>query len=77
MPGQAGTLSEAANRVSVVWALVWWGGTAKQADRQEGREGEGLNKSLPSSQTDGCSEKGKGRGLTFLASNEGERKGTA
>lgn len=37
MPGQAGTLSEAANRVFIVWALVWWGGTAKQADRQGGR----------------------------------------
>lgn len=41
MPGQAGTLSEAANRVFVVWALAWWGSTAKQADRQEEREEEG------------------------------------
>lgn len=37
MPGQAGTLSEAANGVFVVWALVWWGSTAKQADRQRER----------------------------------------
>ncbi len=40
MPGQAGTLSEAANGVFVVWALVWWGSTAKQADRQGGGEEE-------------------------------------
>lgn len=39
MLGQAGTLSEAANRVFVVWALVWWGGTAKQAKRQGEKEG--------------------------------------
>lgn len=61
---------------------MWWGGTAKQADRQGGREGGEqtlrpahtvgqLNKSLSSSERYG--EKGKGKMSDFLAANDEKR----
>lgn len=87
MPGQAGTLLEAENRVFVVWALVWRGGTAKQANRQGGRRRGGgeqslrpadtvrqLSKSLPSSDTDRYGERGRSKMSDLLAANNGKRK---